>query len=265
MIFKVFVARNSLASGSVSRSRKMILNRDHSGVGIRSSPLVTARSLIGFMLSSRGFSSARAAGTTSSWSRIVPELSSRYTRVIVLIVVLLQVGNSKKLLCRSDGVKNCFTLSTELVTNRIARELFMSSGGVILKNLKEIVNLLLKSYVWFSIKHNVIIITKKLFKIHILKNNSCNLSCICTNCYINEPRLKRTPARIVTVSCIDTGILVNDLLKDLIKLCKCHYYIPPARELLCIYDGVIYLRANCYVKSDGVTHEHDVHELLCNE
>ena len=231
MVFKVLVARNSLARGLGSRSRYLTRKRERRGLGMRSRLSVTANSLIGRVQSSIGFSSASAVGMMSSRSRIVPVLSFSYMRVIVIIVALLQVGNSKKLLCKSCGVKNCFTLSGEFVTNRIARELFMSSGGVILKNLKEIVDLILKGFVGVLTKNNLVLIVGVIGEcrtVNILENNLCNHPRVRANCYIKLVGLKGTPARIVAVSCMGTRVPIHDCMINVCELlnrhCSSSYY-----------------------------------------
>lgn len=247
MVFKVFVARNSLASGFTSRSRCTTRKRDKSGGGTASTLGATANSLIGRRLSSRGFSSASAVGTMISCRKIVAVLSSSYMRVIVIIVALLLVGNSKKLLCKSCGVKNCFALSGEFVTNRTARELFMSSGGVIFQNLKEIVDLILKGLIRIVLKNDVIVLVDKLFQVdtvNVSERNFCYCPSVRANCYVNKVGLKGTPARIVTVACMGTRIPVHDCVINVCELlnrhCSSSYYNcyarlmgSCARELLC--------------------------------
>lgn len=166
--------------------------------------------------------------------------SSRYRRVIVVIVSLLQVGKSKKLLPSISGVKNCFALSGEFVTNKTARELFISTGGVIFQNLKEIVDLVLKGLILIVLKDDVIVLVDKLFQVDTVNVSECDL-CYCSrvraNCYVNKVGLKGTPARIVAVACMGTGILVHDRMINVCELFNRHCFSS------CAY--------NCYVKVVG--------------
>ena len=225
MVFKVFVSRYSRTNGFGVSSRYTTRKRDSSGGGTSSVLGATEKSLIGRRLSSKGFSSASASGARRACSRIVAVLSSSYMRVIVVIVALLQVGNSKKLLCKSCGVKNCFALSGEFVTNRTARELFMSIGGVIFKNLKEIVDLILKGLIRIVLKNNVIVLVDKLFQVdtvNVSERDFCYCSRVRANCYVNKVGLKWTPARIVTVACMGTRVPVYDCMINVCELLNRH-------------------------------------------
>lgn len=221
---------------------------------------VTANSLIGRVQSSRGFSSASAVGTMISCRKIVASLSSSYRRVIVIIVALLLVGNSKKLLCKSCGVKNCFALSGEFVTNRTARELSMSSGGVIFKNLKEIVDLVLKGLIRIVLKDDVIVLVDKLFQVdtvNISERNFCYCSRVSANCYVNKVGLKRTPARIVAVACMGTRVPVHDRVINVCELLNRHCYSSCACNCYVKLVGSIShnancISANCYIKVVGL-------------
>lgn len=258
MVFKVFVSRYSRTSGLGVSSRYTTRKRDKSGGGTSSVLGATAKSLIGRRLSSSGFSSASAVGTMISCRKIVAVLSSSYMRVIVIIVALLLVGNSKKLLCKSCGVKNCFALSDEFVTNRTARELFISVGGVIFQNLKEIVNLVLKGLIRIVLKNDVIVLVDKLFQVdtvNVSERNFCYCPRVRANCYVNKVGLKGTPARIVTVACMGTRIPVHDCVINVCELlnrhCSSSYYNCYARLMGSISHNANCLSANCYVKSAG--------------
>lgn len=248
MVFKVLVARYSRTNGFGVSSRYTTRKRARRGLGMWSRDSVTANSLIGRRLSSSGFSSASAVGTMTSCRRIVAVLSSSYMRVIVIIVALLQVGNSKKLLCKSCGVKNCFTLSGEFVTNRTARELFMSSGGVIFQNLKEIVDLVLKGLIRIVLKNDVIVLVDKLFQVdtvNVSERNFCYRPRVRANCYINKVGLKRTPARIVAVACMGTRVPIHDCVINVCELLDCHCYSSCAYNCYVKLVGSISHNANC--------------------
>jgi hypothetical protein len=143
-------------------------------------------------------------------------------------------------------------LSGEFVTNRTARELFMSIGGVIFKNLKEIVDLVLKGLIRIVLKNDVIVLVDKLFQVdtvNVSERDLCYCSRVRANCYVNKVGLKRTPARIVTVACMGTRVPVHDRVINVCELlnrhCSSSYYNcyvrlmgSCARELLCKSGGV---------------------------